>query len=423
MKKSSVLKSLLVLFITSLAVAPSFALGDDNRNLFLIGVMCISPVILVLLGKWKFNYADIILLIFIGSIILSPLLNHPESLRWTTVFYSIMFCLTFYAYNQVLQRKHFSVKNYQTLLKVLIYAYFFTLLIQQLCVLTGLPIVNESNYRLANPWKLNALAAEPSHTARIVALLMYCYLFSLTISRGRKYSFSLDFKRDKLVWASFFWVMLSIRSGTALVFMPFILLMVLRPRNVVVVMLGSVLSFVVIGGVGSDALERAISVLLATLTLDPNTVLSADHSAGIRIAPTLILAKLVNFTSINGLFGHGIDSVSHFMSDYVYGVKEGLTGGGLLRIWYEYGFVSFLAFVVFSFTKCYTGKSYTTILFWLFIIFLSGINSQIVWLCIILLSTNQFFVKEKWNGDKKSLWWYADRVDAFESERAPPQPK
>ena len=143
-KKNNFPTIALYIIIIALAVSPAFALGDGNRNLFLIGIMYLSPIILVLyIGFYK---GEVLLLAFIVSIIAFPLLLHPETMRWSTVLYSIMFALTFMAYRRLLYDSYFTINRYQTLIKFLIYAYFITLLIQQFSVLIGLPIFNLSNY-------------------------------------------------------------------------------------------------------------------------------------------------------------------------------------------------------------------------------------------------------------------------------------
>ena len=76
-----------------MAIAPAIVLGDGNRNLFLIGVMVISPIIIM--TSKRFKRSNVWLLLFIVSIVLIPLVHQPDSMRWSTVMYSIMFCLTF----------------------------------------------------------------------------------------------------------------------------------------------------------------------------------------------------------------------------------------------------------------------------------------------------------------------------------------
>ena len=381
----------LMLILISLAVSPAFALGEGNRNLLLIGVMAISPFILI--TAKTFNRSNILLLLFMLSIVLFPPLFHPESIRWSTVMYSIMFCLTFMAYVHLLYRKTFTLEMYQKLLKYLIYAYFVVLLIQQFCVLTGLPIFNASNYYPTEPWKLNSLAPEPSLSARILALLMYCYVTVKELLSKANYNFRLEFIKDKWVWLAFFWTMLTMGSGTAFLFIGIMLLKFMRFKNIIALLIMG--GAIVYGAtaIGVTAFDRVFNVFIATLTLDPNTIMHADHSASLRIVPFIILAKMVDATSIDGWFGHGIDYVSTFLYKLIPGVPEGISGGGQLALWMEYGFISFVLFFIFSFLTSFNKRDYVAIVFWFMLVFMYGLNNQIVWLTIILLYTNKYFEK------------------------------
>ena len=382
---------LVILIIVSLAVTPAFALGEGNRNILLIGVMVLSPIII--LSSKRIKRSNVWLLLFMTSIILVPFVYQPASMRWSTVMYSIMFCLTFIAYVQLLYQDSFTVENYQKLLKYLIYAYFVVLLIQQFCVLTGLPIFNLSNYNPTNPWKLNSLAAEPSHSARIVALLMYCYITIKELIVNRKYDFHLDIKDDKWVWIAFLWAMLTMGSGTAFLFIPIILLKFIRFKNLLPLLVLVGIMVFIVNAMGVTAIERTFKVFMAVLTLDADVIIEADHSASIRIVPMMILSEMADLTTLDGWFGHGIDYVSTFMYKLLPGVREGTSGGGMLQVWIEYGFVSFILFVIFSFSNSFRKGDYLSIIFWFMLVFFNALNTQIAWLSIILLFTNKFFIK------------------------------
>lgn len=391
MTKMYISSMLLMLILIALAIAPAIVLGEDDRNIFLIGVMAISPIIIVI--NHKFYQSTHLLLMFMLSIVFIPLLHQPDSMRWSTIMYSIMFGLTFIAYVQLLHSKKFHIENYQKILKYLIYAYFVVLLIQQFCVLTGLPIFNIHNYFPYEPWKLNSLSAEPSHSARIVALVMYCYITIKELIVNRKYNFRLDIKQDKWVWVSFLWSMLTMGSGTAFLFIIIVLSKFVRFKNLMAISIIISVIVLLIDMLGITAFERTLKVFIATLTFDVDTIMEADHSASIRIVPMIIVAQMVDLTTLNGWFGHGIDYVSTFLSSEIRGIPEGTSGGGLFQLWIEYGFLSFILFVIFSFSNSYKKGDYLSIVFWFMLVFLYGINSQIVWLTIILLFTNKFFEK------------------------------
>jgi len=392
MKKIKNLSSFLItMIIISLAISPSFALGEGNRNLLLIGIMSFTPIIII--SYFKFYKNDTFLFFFLLSIILFPSLNHPESMRWSTVMYSIMFGLTFIAYKALLYQEKFTIKMYQKLLKNLIYAYFMVLIIQQFCVLTGLPIFNLSNYDPSEPWKLNSLSAEPSHSARIVALLMYSYITIQELITKQVYNFKLNLKKDKWIWFSFFWTMLTMGSATAFLFIAIVFSKFIKYKNLIILIFISILMFFIIDLFKIHSFTRVYDILIATLTFDIEKIIQVDHSASLRIIPMLLIIQEIDLSTFNGWFGYGIDYTSIFFNGKIIGVKEGFSGGGLFQIFMEYGFVSFTLFLLFSFFTSFKKGDYLSIIFWFLLIFLNGVNNQIVWLSIILLFTNRYFRK------------------------------
>jgi len=377
------------LFIISLAIAPAFALGDDNRNLLLIGVMFLSPIILLAYNQYQ--KLDVWILLAAASLALGPVLLHPESLRWSTILYSWMFFLTFMAYNRLLHANFFSAFHFYKLIRFLIFAYFLVLLVQQFCVLTGLPIFNLSNYNPAEPWKLNSLSSEPSHSARIMGLLMFCYLSMSEIKFKRKYSVSEDLWNDKWVWLAFFWTMITMGSSTAFLFIPIILLKVISKKNIFPLLVLLIVLFILFDQVGFTSIDRTFAFFKATLTLNTEKIIEADHSASFRVVPFLTLLSFLNFSDLNGILGHGVDTVSTFMYKYMPGGGDKVTGGGFFLIWYEYGFLSFILLLISSLKISINRRDYFTYVFWFLLVFLSGLNSQIVWLCMVLLFTITFY--------------------------------
>lgn len=378
-----------ILLIVVFAIAPQFALSDDNRNLMLIAVMATTPLVILIEGR--LSASQVPLLLFMGLAIAIPLITHPSSFRWSTVLYSTMFCSAFIAYEQLLRKGALTPELFMTIVRWLLYAYVVILLIQQFCVLVGFPILNASNYSSENPWKLNSLAAEPSHTARIVALLMFTYTSVSELCRGRKYDLKADFRSDLLVWLGFLWTMVSIRSATAYVFIPIIFLKLMNRSNYFLSLFLILIVFAVTLTLDITEYQRSIDLLIAVARFDPVGAMQADHSGSLRVVPMMILSTMVDVSSFDGLFGHGIDTVSDFMSAYVFGVQENYAGGGLLRVWYEYGFVLFLIYVAFTLGKLSPWRAPLHLVFWALLVFMVGVNNQITWLCMMLLWTLNYF--------------------------------
>lgn len=393
--KTNLIKFWLSLLIISFATSPAFALDSSNMNLLLIGVMLISPIILFISIR-SISIEDILLILFMLSIIFSPLINHPETMRWSTVIYSCMFIISFITYKHLLYKDIFRIENFEKLIRYLIYAYTLVLIIQQICVLLGLPIFNLSNYSPAEPWKLNSLTSEPSHSARIVGLLMYCYIVIKEIMLNRKYNLKNDLKVDKWIWFSFFWTMITMGSGTAFLFIFLVLSVFLSFRNLIILLLVFIILIGAITFFEITAFDRTWKVFLATLTLDTNKIIAADPSASVRIVPFIIISQLVDFTTFNDWFGYGVDYVKSIFSTNVRigGLSEGFTGGGMFQVWLDYGLLSFLLFVYFTFSATYLKDSIVSVFFWFLLVFMYGVNSQIVWVTIVLLFTLNYFKQQ-----------------------------
>ena len=334
-----------------------------------------------------------LLILFAFSIIVFPAILFPETTRWSTIFYSLMFCFLFISYDSMLRRGYIALQVFLNILRYLIIAYTLVLIIQQICVFFGLPIFNISNYDPSNPWKLNSLAAEPSHSARIVGLLMLAYILGTRLAHQVGIVVSVTKKQVALTWLCFFWTMTTMLSSTALIMIGLNLLIYGQKDRVRNSVLGLVFGCGALFLLPDELIERVFNLALAFLTFDHSEVLQADHSGAMRLAPMLVLVDKVEFFSLEGLFGNGVDSVSFFMSDYIYGVREGVTGGGLLMLWYEYGLITFLLFSFFTLKTTTAMKSPVNFLIWFLLIFIAGVNNQMVWLTIILLHTLNVYRK------------------------------
>lgn len=382
-------KSLLIVILFSLSIAPAIFLGEGNRNLLLIGVIFITPIFL--LKILKIEKIDILFFLMFLIMLLVPYIVNTETYRISTVLYSGLFGFLFITYKQLLNNSDFTIDTYLKLIKFIIYAYFIVLLIQQFCVLTGLPIFNISNYEQANPWKLNSLSAEPSHTGRIVPLLMFSYIVIKEFIENRKYSLSLDFTNDKYLWFAFSWIIFTSGSATAYLFFILIFLKFLSLKNSIYLCILILLLIGLINFFEINSYQRTLDFFMAVLTLDINKMMAVDHSASIRIAPLVVVFNNITVTDINGLFGNGIDTTSNLISKYIYGIPDDLVGGGTFQLWYEYGFIVFILFIIYTFFSIYDKNNNTNILFWFLLVFIAGINSQMVWLCMVLLYTNKYF--------------------------------
>lgn len=386
---------LVSLFIIVFATSPDiFLYQKDDRNLLLIGIMALAPI--TLFFSKKIYRLDILILFFLMSIVFTPLLNHYDTLRWSTIFYTIMFGITFIAYEHLLKRNLYSVDQYLKLLKNLLLAYFIVLLIQQFCVLLGLPVLLAGNYLPTEPWKLSSLAAEPSHASLSITVLMYSFITIKELLLNRKYKLFSDWRDDKWVWIAFIWFMLTSHSASALLLLMIFLSQFITSRNFLYLAIFGTVSIFIISFLDIPAFERASKFLTALLTFDPKEMISADHSGSYRFVPAMFIFQKVDLTSIDGWFGHGIDYVSSFLYLIMPGTPKGYATGGVMVVWIEYGFLSFSLFLLFSFIAVYRNRKIMPIVLWFIFLFLgNGINTQTVWLALMLLLTNKYFYQRQ----------------------------
>ena len=262
----------------------SFAMGDDQRNFLAIGVMGIA-CILYLLTAFQFQIQEVYGWLFLLSCLLFWW-TEPESFRLNSFLYSGMFIITFLYYIRMLYSGFLNKEYYLIVLKGIIYAYTWILLIQQLCVVMHWPVFN---FILGEPevFKLNSLSPEPSHSARILVIVMYAYVGMREIGLQHRYHLFLDGIGDKNLWLCFFYTMLTMGSGTAYFLLPFFLL---RFVSLWVVLWGTVIAWVCIWLglpelLNISAWDRVRLFSQAVLTGEPMEMLLTDHSASMRVLP------------------------------------------------------------------------------------------------------------------------------------------
>ena len=288
------------------------------------------------------------------------------------------------AFVRAMMTNDYTLSDFSKLLKGIIYAYCIVLIIQQICVLFGWPIFNVSNYSPKEPWKLNSLMSEPSHSARIIPVLMYIFICCEKEIKGT-WSIKQSINEERWVWSAFLWSLLTSGSSTAFIFMFIIIAKSISAKKILASMVVIVIVLGVLYSSENRSIVRVQKIITATLSLDENKIIRADGSGSYRIVPTIRGAKAVSITDLDGWFGHGIDAD-------VYAIKPlpGTDSGhaGSFYLWYNYGFLVSILFWIFSLSICLIKKDPVSILVWLLCVFMyGGLNNQIIWLTIILLYT------------------------------------
>ena len=382
LKRDSVLINLMIILV---AVSPAFALGEGNKNMLLIGAMCLSPYFLI---RYPIVIPKVDLpLTFMCMMMISfPMVFHPETMRWSTVLYTCLFCLYFMAFARVLVVKVYDSTDFAQLLKGLIYAYCIVLIIQQFCVLFGLPIFNVSNYTPLEPFKLNSLMSEPSHSARIIPVLMFFYILAKEHEIGKKYVLKEHFSNDRKVWIAFLWPVLTMGSATAFIFLLIIIFKVFpsfkRANTILVVIAG----LLIISMAASDNhnFDRAFRFSKAVLTLDEKQIIKADGSGAHRIVQSFRGARFVGLNDKDDWVGHGVDADSELIPNWQSSYLPG--GAGMFFLWVNYGFLACMLWWCFSFhVTLLKHEPLISTFIWLLTIFImGGLNNQIIWLVLAI---------------------------------------
>jgi hypothetical protein len=210
---------------------------------------------------------------------------------------------------------------------------------------------------------------------------------------NRQYDLKKDLKTDKCIWIAFLYTMVTMGSGTAFLFIPIVLLKFVRGNNIILLVVSTLVLWFIAQQVSPQSIKRMTDVFLSTLTLDENKIIETDVSAAYRIVPMMTVAQNVGLGTFSDWFGHGIDSTDKLLYYRMPGVSmKKLVGGGMFGVWYEYGFISFILFFLFSFLICYKKGDFLSVIFWFFLVFMYGVNNQIIWICIVLLYTNKAFM-------------------------------
>ncbi len=128
--------------------------------------MTISPLVLMLRRARVFiPRIDIPLCLVCVFVITFPVIFHPATVRWITMLFTCACCVYYMMLARLVRIADLSPALICRLIKTIIYAFAAVLIVQQICLVCGLPIFNEAKVYPMAPFKLNSLTAEPSHTS------------------------------------------------------------------------------------------------------------------------------------------------------------------------------------------------------------------------------------------------------------------
>jgi hypothetical protein len=390
-----------IIFIFTI-ILYAFVNRDTNLNDLQIYSMFVFSFLFLFYNIYK---RDILYFTLIVVMFFSAYYN-INSFRLSTILYSCMFIFTYLLYLKATIIGKMTISYYMTVLKIIIYSYTIVLIIQQVSTLMNIPVFNQCWVFSTNKMKLNSLSLEPSNTTLILPLLMLSYAKMQEILNKKDYLELLHIiiKKDKIVWVAFFYVMLTCGSMTTFFSLPVFFLYFFRKRINPLKIISIIFIICLISYISITFNKQAyirFSELLSLFTSTPDVVLDQDASASVRIVPYIEYFKSINIFNIRTWLGHGIDSSELFYTDAIVGDSDRKIGAmNITSLFYDYGLIAGLIFIL-AIKKAIAHSFFSYEMLFYFLLFsVLPINHYVLWLFMILMSTNYIF-KKAFDNDAK----------------------
>ncbi len=395
-----------LLFI-SYSVTIAYFMGEDAKNWLLIGCMAIVSVLYAAwLSKLSIDKKDFLFLCLLLAMSFCAI-RHWASFRISSFGYSVLFVLSFLYIKKTIENGRIDFSWSYKIFGYLIYVYAIVLMIQQMCVLTGIPVFNSalSAYD-ESQFKLPSLCPEASHLAPMEVFLMLGHIVMREIKSGVKYSFD-NIKKEKGVWFCYFWVMLTSMSTTAMLYSIIPLVRFVKVKNLGIYLCLIGVFLLIMGMWFSDnvAFIRMLNIIPAILSFDPFIIDTIDHSAAYRILPVIGFFEHINVFFLNFWLGEGMDYGKIYFNQYIffysgdgtYNEFDGVNVGGFASYIMDYGMVCFLLMIVAFRRVIGNMKDKYLILVWCVLNVFSGFNMQIFWfsavVCLVLNHYSKCYIR------------------------------
>ncbi len=373
--------------------------GPHQINYLVLGLLLVTPIVFFSLFHRINKDSDLLLVTFFLATLLSAIF-HQDSFRISTLLYTFLYIVLFICYEKFIHDGFLTVHHYSKTLKTIVVAYFVVLVIQQFCVFFNLPFIFNFIAGDTRIMKLNALGPEPSHSARFVLVAFLSFLISSNITKEESISITESIKQHKFTWTAFVYTMITMGSGFSMVLLFIFLLRFLRIRvsfkQIFSIFLFCTVMIFILYYSEFEPIIRVKSFAKALISLDPKLLMSADHSASVRIVPIIAYFQNFSLMNINYWIGYGTDYTVNLVPTIMPGVPQGsLAGGFFPAFFFDRGLIPAIIILLFF-------KKYCLIKFWawdnlIFVlsIFEVGINTQLFWFIVFVYFTNKYFLQKK----------------------------
>lgn len=272
-------------------------------------LLTISPLLFVLRVPYV-NKALLISFCYLGVCCITAF---PQNyIRFSTLGFMGMYLMAYVVFYNLIYEGTLSFETFCNLLRFSILLYGIVLFLQQLLLLLGItyfPMFNLSNQQFLSLTKLPSLSLEPSHSARLLTVMMLSYLRCLELRNGGgRVTVKMMFEQEhRWVTVLFLWAMLTMGSGTAFIGLGLLCLYFIRWQTVFYMV--SVLAVFLFAGQALEIkqLDRALRVAKATMTGDIKEIQAEDGSAASRIIPIVNTLRM-DLTEKETWLGKGTSS-------------------------------------------------------------------------------------------------------------------
>lgn len=380
---------LAAIMLTLLAVNPALTHGENHINLLLCAALCLSPAVLLLPAtRILIPCIDIPLAILGLTVIATPLLFHPQTVRWSTMLFTCAYCVYFMMLARVLKASHLDGPRLMRLIKGITYAFFVVLVIQQMCLLLGLPVfMPGQEYQIAT--KLNSLTSEPSHTSVTLCMLMFAFTQTQRLS-DTSLTLLASLRQDWMLWGAWAWTIFSTCNASAFVLAPLAFVPFITKANLWKWCAAAAIAVTAVALIPKDLtynVERIRNFTTAMVTLDTEQMEEADASMASRIVPTVWGARRL---SPDGslMTGHGVDADLRDIDDLPFWDFKYKSLAGHLSLLYNYGLISAIAFWAAIAFATLSRRNWWSIISFAFALQLSAdYNMQLVWMIMAFAYT------------------------------------
>lgn len=348
------------------------------------GLMALSPLLLLI--KVPYVSKALIYGLLYWMVCCLVALFHGD-MRFSTIGYLGMFVVSYIVFYHLVYSNSLSFGKFTSLLKYLIMAYGIVLILQQIAMLLGIhyfPPINLDNQFFLSLTKLPSLSLEPSHSARLLSVMMLGYIRCIEIDSEKRVTLELLFNKEyRIVTILFLWSMLSMGSGTAFIGLGLLSIYFIQRKTLIYIIPLFAFIFYVGQSMELTQMERAMRVAQVATSGDVKAIQKEDGSASSRIIP-IINTLTMDLTQKETWLGKG--TMSH---EYAKDAWKRTTDK--IAVVDQYGLIAFIVSIM-LFYSCMVKSFFSieTLMFLILFGFSLG-NIAYTWGAVMIFTCVRFY--------------------------------